>query len=252
MPRYRLTLEYDGGGFVGWQHQAEGIAVQSVVEAALARLEGAPVVVYAAGRTDAGVHAEGQVVHADLTRAFTPETVRDAVNFHMKPHPVAALEVALAGPGFHARFDAVARHYRYRILNRRPPPALDRHRVWHVRAPLDIEAMRAAARLLVGTHDFTSFRASECQAKSPVKTLDRLAVVAAGEELWIDASARSFMHNQVRIMVGSLRLVGDGHWQPQHIAQALAARARAAAGPTAPPHGLTLTRVDYAPPDEAE
>lgn len=252
MPRYRLTLEYDGGGFVGWQHQPDGLSVQAVVETALARLDGAPVTVHAAGRTDAGVHAEGLVVHADLGRVIASATLRDAVNFHLKPHAVAVLDAALAGPDFHARFDAVARHYRYRILNRRPPPALDTGRVWHVRVPLDLGAMAAAAERLLGTHDFTSFRASACQAKSPVKTLDRLAVTAVGEEVRIEASARSFMHHQVRIMVGTLKLVGDGHWRPERVGDALAARARSAAGPTAPPCGLTLTRVDYAPAAGAE
>ncbi|MFA5121835.1 tRNA pseudouridine(38-40) synthase TruA [Zavarzinia sp.] len=246
MPRYRLLVEYDGGAFSGWQRQDGLPTVQGAIEDALAILNGgAPVTLHAAGRTDAGVHATGQVAHADLSRSYADERVRDALNFYLKPVPVAIREVATVGEDFHARFQAIARHYRYRILARRPPPAYDRGRVWHVTRTLDAGAMQAGAEVLLGTHDFTSFRATECQARSPVKTLDRLTVEAFGDEILIGASARSFLHNQVRIMVGTLRLVGEGKWMPADVAAALAARHRTAAGPTAPAEGLTLIGVDY-------
>ncbi len=248
MPRYRLTVEYDGSAFQGWQAQDGAPTVQGTIEAAAAKLNGgARAVLHAAGRTDAGVHATGQVAHFDLDKDYSAIAVRDALNFHMKPMPVAITEVSIAPPDFHARFHAIGRHYRYRILARRPPPAYTAGRVWHVTRALDIEAMREGAAVLLGTHDFTSFRATECQAKSPVKTLDRLEVFAVGEEIHIEASARSFLHNQVRIMVGTLRLAGEGKWGPADIAAALDARQRAAAGPTAPAEGLTLTGVDYPP-----
>lgn len=250
MPRYRLTVEYDGAAFFGWQAQAEcdGPTVQGTLEAAAARLNGGTrAVIHAAGRTDAGVHALGQVIHLDFEKDYEPGTVRDALNFHVKPLPVSIVAAERAAPGFHARFDAIGRHYRYRILARRPPPALDAGRVWHVNRPLDLEAMQAAARLLVGTHDFTSFRATECQAKSPIKTLDRLEVFQAGTEIHVEMGARSFLHNQVRITVGTLRLVGEGKWGLDEVQAALDARRRAAAGPTAPAGGLTLMSVDYPP-----
>ncbi len=245
MPRYRLTLEYDGTGFVGWQRQDNGPSVQQALEEAAARLCGHPVQAVAAGRTDSGVHATGQVAHVDLEKDFPADTVRDALNFHLKGRAVAVLTAATAAADFHARFSARERRYLYRILNRRPPPVLDRERVWWVPRPLDVAAMAAAAAHLVGRHDFTTFRAAECQANSPVKTLDELAVTAAGEEVCVTARARSFLHHQVRNMVGTLRLVGEGKWRPDDVAAALAARARRAGGPTAPACGLYLTGVGY-------
>jgi tRNA pseudouridine38-40 synthase len=248
MPRYRLTLEYDGGALVGWQRQRNGLSVQEVLETAVERYCGSAVTVHGAGRTDAGVHALGQVAHLDLPRAADPDVIRNALNFHMKPHAVAVLEAAPASERFDARRSARARHYRYRILNRRAPAVVDRGRVWHVGAPLDAAAMHEAAQLLVGRHDFSSFRDTLCQAKSPVKTLDRLDVTRLGDEIEIAARARSFLHHQVRNMVGTLKLVGAGKWQVADVARALAARDRRAGGPTAPPEGLYLVAVLY---DEA-
>ena len=245
MARYRLTLEYDGRDLVGWQRQENGPSVQGALEDAIAQLSGERVTVHGAGRTDAGVHALGQVAHFDLVKEFAPDRVRDALNHHLRPAAIAVLEAAYAAPDFHARFSATARHYLYRILVRRAPPVLERGRVWHVVHPLDAEAMDRAAQALVGQHDFTTFRAAECQAKSPLKTLDRLSVRRSADEIHIEASARSFLHNQVRSMVGSLKLVGEGRWRAQDLADALAARNRARCGPVAPPDGLYLVRVDY-------
>ena len=245
MPRYRITLEYDGTPFVGWQVQENGPSVAGVVAAAVAELCGAKASVYGAGRTDAGVHALGQVAHFDLDRAWDALRLREGLNAHLRPHPVAVLDVAEVAGDFHARFSAVRRRYLYRILNRRAPPVLDRHRVWHVNRPLDAAAMADAARRLVGHHDFTTFRSADCQAASPEKTLDRLDVERHGEMLTIAAAARSFLHNQVRSMVGSLKLVGEGRWTPDDLARALAAADRAACGPVAPPDGLYLVGVDY-------
>ena len=243
--RCKLTLEYDGGGFVGWQRQANGLSVQQALEEAVQRFCGETVAAVAAGRTDAGVHATGQVAHVDLEREASPETLRDALNFHLKPLPVSILSAEVAPEGFHARFSAVQRRYLYRIVNRRAPLALDSSRAWRVPQPLDAEAMHRAAQALVGRQDFTSFRASLCQAASAVKTLDRLDVARQGEELTIRAEARSFLHHQVRNMVGSLRLVGEGRWSEPDLARALEARDRTAAGPTAPAHGLYLIEVRY-------
>ncbi|MCC7427580.1 MAG: tRNA pseudouridine(38-40) synthase TruA [Alphaproteobacteria bacterium] len=246
MPRYRLTLEYDGTGFVGWQRQAEGVSVQAVIEAAAAKLAGsAPVAAVAAGRTDSGVHAAGQVAHIDLPRAYPPGTVRDALNFHIKPHRIAVLAASEAPEGWHARFSAIERAYRYRILNRRAPPALEMGRVWHVQMPLDAGAMHAAAQLLVGRHDFSAFRAALCQAKSPLRTLALLHVARRGEEIVISTRARSFLHHQVRNMVGTLKRVGEGKWPVARVAEILAGRDRRAAGPTAPAEGLTFLAVRY-------
>jgi tRNA pseudouridine38-40 synthase len=245
MPRVRLLIEYDGTPFVGWQRQKDGTSVQGVLEQALERFCGQPVLVQAAGRTDAGVHASGQVVHADLPREVGADTVPDAVNYHLKPHPVTVLAAQAVDDGFHARFSAIGRAYLYRILNRRAPAVLDRNRVWWVPVPLDDEAMAEGARHLLGQHDFTSFRAAACQANSPIKTLDRLDVMRHGDEIVIHAAARSFLHHQVRNMVGTLKKVGEGKWAPGDVRTALAARDRAAAGPTAPPGGLYLTRVVY-------
>ena len=243
--RYRLTLEYDGTPFVGWQRQDNGPSVQGALEAAIEKLAGERVTVIGAGRTDAGVHALGQVAHFDLAKTFEPGKVRDALNYHLRPDPVSVLDAAEANEEFHARFSAVGRHYLFRILNRRSPPALDVDKVWHVSSRLDAETMHAAAQFLVGHHDFTTFRAAECQAQSPVKTLDRLDVSQRGEEIHIEASARSFLHHQIRSFAGTLKLVGEGKWQPRDVKKALEARDRAACGPVAPPEGLYLVRVDY-------
>ncbi|OJY78410.1 MAG: tRNA pseudouridine(38-40) synthase TruA [Rhodospirillales bacterium 70-18] len=246
MPRYALELEYAGTGLSGWQRQAAGLSVQQVLEAAASRLAlAAPVAATAAGRTDAGVHAEAMVVHLDLDRAIAPARLRDALNFHMRTHAVAVLRAAVAAPDWHARFSATGRAYRYRILARPARPALLAGRVWHVDRALDVPAMDAAARSLLGRHDFTSFRATACQARSPLRTLDRLAVSRAGELIEVVAEARSFLHHQVRNMVGTLKLVGEGRWPVARVAEALAARDRAAAGPTAPAEGLSLTGVRY-------
>jgi len=245
MPRYRVVIEYDGTPFVGWQVQAAGRSVQGAVEQALLTLTGETVGVRASGRTDAGVHALGQVAHFDLARAWAPDVVRNALNAHLRPDPVSILSCSEAAPDFDARFSALRRHYVYRICLRRSPPALDWHRVWWVARPLDAAAMHTAAQRLVGHHDFTTFRASSCQAKSPVKTLDRLDVVSEGEEIVIRASARSFLHHQVRSMVGTLKLVGEGRWTADDVAAALAARDRARCGPVAPPQGLYFARVEY-------
>jgi tRNA pseudouridine38-40 synthase len=243
--RYRLTLEYDGGPFAGWQRQENGLSVQAALEDAICKVSGETVTVMGAGRTDAGVHALGQVAHFDLEKTFAPAKLRDALNFHLRPNPVAVLDAQTAPPEFHARFSATARHYLYRILNRRAPPVLDHGRVWHVARELDSDPMHAGAQHLVGKHDFTTFRAAECQAASAVKTLDALVVRRAGEEIHIEAKARSFLHHQMRSIVGTLKLVGEGKWQPREMAVALKARERARCGPVAPPEGLYLVRIEY-------
>ena len=245
MPRYQLTLEYDGGPFRGWQRQSDGDSVQQALEDAVRGFCGEHVQVVGAGRTDAGVHATGQVAHVELARTVTPETLRNAINHHLRPRPVAVLNAALVPHDFHARFSATARHYLYRIVNRRAPLALEAGRAWQVPTPLDAEVMHEAAQRLVGHHDFTSFRSALCQAKSPVKTLDRLVVRRMGDRLEIAALARSFLHHQVRNMVGTLKLIGEGRWPVERIETVLAARDRTAAGPTAPACGLYLVRVDY-------
>ena len=245
MPRYRLKLEYDGAPFVGWQRQDNGPSVQGALEDAIEKLSGERVTVTGSGRTDAGVHALGQVAHFDLVKQFEPGKVRDALNYHLRPNPVSVLEADVADGQFHARFSARSRHYLFRILNRRSPPALEIGKVWHVSPKLDPDAMHAAAQALVGQHDFTTFRAAECQAQSPVKTLDRLDVSRRADEIHIEASARSFLHHQIRSFAGTLKLVGEGKWTPRDVAEALAAKDRAACGPVAPPDGLYLVRVDY-------
>lgn len=245
MPRYRLTLEYDGSPFVGWQKQDNGPSVQAALEAAIEKFCGERPATVGAGRTDAGVHALAQVAHFDLTREWPAATVMNALNFHLQPDPIAVLEAEIVAPDFHARLSATRRHYLYRILNRRAPPTIDRDRVWAVPTLLDAVAMHAAAQTLVGAHDFTTFRAAMCQAKSPEKTLDALDVSRQGEEIRVVARARSFLHHQVRNMVGTLKLVGEGKWTADDVARALVARDRAAGGPTAPASGLYLTRVDY-------
>ena len=243
--RYRITVEYDDAPFVGWQRQDNGASVQGALEEAIFNLSGERVTVTGAGRTDAGVHALGQVAHFDLAKEFTPDKVRDALNHFLRPQPAVVLEARIVDADFHARFSATARHYLYRILTRRAPPALDDGHVWHVVRDLDSEAMHHAAQALVGHHDFTTFRAAECQAKSPVKTLDRLDVSRVGEEVHVNASARSFLHNQVRSMVGSLKLVGEGKWSRRDMERARDAKERSGCGPVAPPDGLYLVRVDY-------
>ncbi len=245
MPRYRVTIEYDGGPFVGWQRQDNGPSVQGALEQAILKLCGESVTVTGAGRTDAGVHALGQVAHFDTAKDFAPDKIRDALNHFLRPDPVAVLEAAIAAPDFHARFSAIGRRYLYRILTRRPPPVLERGHVWHVVHDLDADAMNAAAQMLVGHHDFTTFRAAECQAKSPLKTLDALRVSRLGGEVHVAAQARSFLHNQVRSMAGSLKLVGEGKWCAGDVKDALEARDRSRCGPVAPPEGLYLVKVDY-------
>ncbi|MBL8566422.1 MAG: tRNA pseudouridine(38-40) synthase TruA [Hyphomicrobiaceae bacterium] len=246
MPRYRITIEYDGTPFVGWQRQAEGVSVQGALEEAIHAFSGERVTLRAAGRTDAGVHATGQVAHFDLERPRDPFRIAAAVNFHLRPHPVAVVACAEAAADFDARFSATSRHYLYRILNRRAPPVLDRERVWWVSTPLDAGAMAEAALHLIGRHDFTTFRAAQCQANSPLRTLDQLDVTASGDEIEIAASARSFLHHQVRSMVGSLKYVGEGKWRPSDMARALAARDRSTCGVVAPASGLYLVGVGYA------
>jgi tRNA pseudouridine38-40 synthase len=245
VPRYKLTIEYDGGPYCGWQRQADLMSVQQALEEAIERFAGERVAIQAAGRTDAGVHALAQVVHFDLDAPRDPFRIREALNYHLKPQPIAVLAAEAVPDDFEARFSATARHYEYRILNRRARPALDMGRVWHVPVKLDAEAMHEAAQLVLGQHDFTTFRAAECQAKSPVKTLDRLDVSRQLELVVVTASARSFLHHQVRSIVGSLKLVGEGRWTPRDFRAALDARDRARCGMLAPADGLYLTRVDY-------
>jgi tRNA pseudouridine38-40 synthase len=245
VPRYRLTIEYDGGPFAGWQIQAARLTVQGVLTEAVAALTGERVRVQGAGRTDAGVHALAQVAHFDASRDWEPDTVRDALNAHLRPHPLAVLAAERAADDFNARMSARKRHYRYVIVNRRADLALERGRAWRVPRPLDDAAMHAAAQRLVGRHDFTTFRSSECQAKSPVKTLDQLDVSREGDRVIVLASARSFLHNQVRSMVGSLVMVGDGRWSADDLARVLDTRDRTLCGQVAPPDGLYLMRVEY-------
>ena len=247
MTRWALLLEYDGTPFVGWQRQINGLSVQDVLEQAASHLNsGQPVASIVAGRTDAGVHAEGQVAHIDLSRAYRAKTVRDALSYHMKPYPVVVLKAVPVSDDWNARFSANRRSYRFRILNRSSRPALLTGRVWHVPYPLAADAMHEAAQTLLGRHDFTSFRAISCQARSAVRTLDRLDVTRTDEIVEIVAEARSFLHHQVRNFVGTLKLVGEGRWSPARVAAALEAKDRAAAGPTAPSEGLALIGVGYA------
>jgi tRNA pseudouridine38-40 synthase len=245
MPRYKLLIEYDGAPFVGWQLQDRGLSVQGALMDAAQAFCGERVKVQGAGRTDAGVHALGQVAHVDLAKDWASDTVRDALTAHLRPHPIAVLAAEPVPDSFDARFSARQRHYLYRIVNRRPDLALERGRAWRVPHRLDAAAMAAAAQNLVGRHDFTTFRNIDCQAKSPVKTLDRLDVVRFGDEVRIMAAARSFLHSQVRSMVGALVLVGGGRWTADDLAAARDARNRSACAPVAPPEGLYLVQVDY-------
>jgi tRNA pseudouridine38-40 synthase len=245
VPRYKLTIEYDGTPFAGWQIQADQPTVQGVLTAAIEALSGEKTPVQGAGRTDAGVHARGQVAHVDLTKDWDNDTIRDGLNAHIRPYPIAILGAEHAAEDFNARTSAIKRHYLYRIINRRADLTVDAGRAWRVPRPLDAAAMHAAAQRLVGKHDFTTFRSTECQAKSPVKTLDVLSVARDGDAINVTASARSFLHSQVRSMVGSLVMAGEGKWSADDLAAALAARDRAACGQVAPPDGLYLMRVDY-------
>ncbi len=245
MARDQLTLEYDGAGFVGWQRQDNGPSIQQAVEDAIEKFCGERVAVTGAGRTDAGVHALGQVAHIDLAHPRPPDELMAAVNHHLRPAPIVVVAVDEVGDDFHARFSARERLYRYRIVNRRAPPALDAGRAWWVPVALDAEAMAAAAQVLVGDHDFSTFRASHCQAPSPVKTLDALDVERMGDEIAVTARSQSFLQHQVRNMVGSLKIVGEGKWRLDDLAAALAARDRGTGGPAAPPEGLYLVGVRY-------
>jgi tRNA pseudouridine38-40 synthase len=243
--RWRLTLEYDGRAFIGWQRQAHGPSVQQHLEKAVFRMTGELASVHSAGRTDAGVHALAMAAHVEVRKKVTPDRLRDGLNALVRPEPVTVLEVHAVADDWHARFSCIGRRYLYRILNRRAPPALDRGRVWHIPAPLDEQAMAEGAALLLGRHDFTTFRSAHCQSESPVKTLDRLEVRRVGEEIQVEAAARSFLHHQVRSMVGCLALVGRGQWQPGDIARALEARERSALGLNAPPDGLYFVEAAY-------
>lgn len=245
MPRYRLLIEYDGTGYSGWQSQATGNGVQDHLEAAIRAFAGAEVRLKGAGRTDAGVHALGQVAHFDIDRPLRPDTIRDAGNVHLRPHPITIVAADEVPATFDARFSAKRRHYLYRVMARRAPPTLDRHLIWHVKVPLDLAAMAEASKVLIGRHDFTTFRSADCQSKSPVKTLDQLDVREIGNEIHFIVSARSFLHNQVRSMVGGLRKVGDGRWSADDLRASLLAADRTACAPVAPPEGLCLMKVDY-------
>lgn len=252
MPRYRLTIEYDGGAYRGWQAQANGPSVQSAIEQAVEAFAGEQVRLTAAGRTDAGVHATGQVAHVDLARDWPAKTVREALNAHLTAERVAVLAAERVEDDFNARFSAIGRRYLYRILNRPGPPALLKGQVWHLRRELDVEAMHAAAQALVGLHDFTTFRDAACQSKSPVKTLDEARVERVGEEVRLSFAARSFLHRQVRSMTGTLAEVGTGRWTADDVANALAAADRSRCGPVAPPQGLYLVKVIYSRPRVAQ
>jgi tRNA pseudouridine38-40 synthase len=246
MTRWRLTIEYDGGPFMGWQRQDHGPSVQQTIEEALERMTGDKAVFTAAGRTDAGVHALAMSAHVDVNRELTPHRLREGLNALVRPHPISVLEVEAVADDWHARFSCTGRRYRYRILVRRAPPALDAGRAWHIPVPLDIDAMRKGAAHLVGRHDFTTFRSAHCQSDSPIKTLDQLDITKVGEEIHVSAGARSFLHHQVRSMVGCLALVGRGQWSAGDMRMALEARDRAALGFNAPPHGLYFVEALYA------
>ena len=245
MTRWKLTIEYDGGPFMGWQRQEHGPSVQQTLEEALQRMTGEPAQFIAAGRTDAGVHALAMSTHADVQCTRTAHRLREGLNALVRPQPISVIAVEPVADDWHARFSCIGRRYLYRILNRRAPPALDSGRVWHVAVPLEVEAMREGAAHLVGRHDFTTFRSAQCQSDSPVKTLDALEVSRAGEEIHVRAAARSFLHHQVRSMVGCLAMVGRGQWRPDDMGKALEARDRAALGFNAPPHGLYFVEAIY-------
>lgn len=245
MPRYRITVEYDGGPFCGWQMQDNGPSVQAALVEALEKLTGERTQVFGAGRTDAGVHALGQVAHFDLPTDWKVDKIRDGLNFHLKPAPVAVLEAAETDADFHARFSAVSRHYLYKMIARRSPLTVDRGRAWRITKPLDTAAMHAAGQVLIGTHDFTTFRSAHCQAQSPVKSIDVVSVTEIDGVIALKVSARSFLHNQVRSIAGSLKMVGEGAWSVEDMRTALDAADRNRCGPVAPPDGLYLVAVDY-------
>jgi tRNA pseudouridine38-40 synthase len=243
--RWKLIIEYHGAGFSGWQRQDVDISVQQVIEDAVFKLSGERVTLHVAGRTDAGVHALGQVAHMDLQKNYPDFTIRNALNVHVRPHPVSILHAEVVSPEFHARFSAIRRHYRYVILNRPAPPAVGDGFVWHIPHELDIDAMRQAAGFIIGHHDFSSFRAANCQAKTPMRTVDTCNITRDGDRIIIDISARSFLHHMVRNIVGTLRKIGDGSWSPEYMKTILDARDRTVAGPTSPADGLFFMRVDY-------
>lgn len=245
MQRYKLTIEYEGTNYVGWQRQANGPSIQEAIENAVVAFCGEEAVTHAAGRTDAGVHALAMAAHLDLSKDHRPDTVRDAVNQHLKPAPIAVTSCEKVSEDFHARFSCHRRAYEYRIVNRRPPLALEKHRAWRVPQSLDADAMHEAAQHLVGRHDFTTFRAAACQSESPVKTLDEISVSRMGEDVLIRCAARSFLHHQVRSITGSLVEVGKGKWRPRDLKTALEAADRTACGPVAPPDGLYFVRAEY-------
>ena len=245
MTRWRLTVEYDGGPFMGWQRQDHGPSVQQAIEEAIGKMTGELPAVHAAGRTDAGVHALAMSAHVDIEKSLTEHRLREGVNALVRPHPISVRSVEKVDDDWHARFSCIGRRYVYRILNRRAPPALELGKVWHVAVPLDAEAMAEGAAHLVGRHDFTTFRSVQCQSDSPVKTLDRLQVTRQGDEIRIEAAARSFLHHQVRSIVGCLALVGRGQWKPADMKAALEARERGALGFNAPPHGLYFIEAIY-------
>lgn len=245
MPRFKLTIEYDGGPYQGWQWQDHGPSVQGALEEATEKLNGEPALVYGAGRTDSGVHALAQVAHVDFVKPLRADKVRDAMNYHLGDHPISILDAEEVDEEFHARFSAKERTYLYRIVDRRPRLALDKGRVWRVPYRIDVDAMQVAANTLIGKHDFTTFRDTQCQSKSPVKTLDKLTVLRAGHEVHIHTCAQSFLHKQVRSITGSLVEVGRGKWTPHQVGKALQAKDRKACGPVAPSEGLYLTRVAY-------
>jgi tRNA pseudouridine38-40 synthase len=243
--RWRLTVEFDGGPFMGWQRQNDDPSVQQELETAILRMTSEKATVHGAGRTDSGVHALAMSAHVDIARQFTAHRLRDGLNALVRPHPIAILAVEPVADDWHARFSCIGRRYEYRILNRRAPPAVERGRVWHIPQPLDAKAMAKGAAMLIGTHDFTTFRSAHCQSKSPVKSLDRLDIMRQGEHVRISTAARSFLHHQVRSMVGCLAMVGRGQWAPADIAHALEARDRAALGLNAPPDGLYFVEALY-------
>lgn len=245
MTRWKLTIEYFGAGFCGWQRQPHNLSVQQVIEEAIEKFSSESVTLHVAGRTDAGVHAFAQVAHFDLNKETTADTVRDAINFHVRPHKVVVLNAEAVGEEFHARFEAQYRRYFYQILNRRAPSALLGELAWHIARPLDVETMQQAAQMLIGKHDFSTFRAQHCQSNSPIKTLDELTIRPDGDLILFEVQARSFLYHQVRNMVGTLALVGNGQWSLDDFRQAFEARDRAKGGPTAPAHGLFFHSVGY-------
>ncbi len=245
MPRYKITLEYEGTPFVGWQWQANGLSIQQILQEALEKFSYEHVLVEGAGRTDAGVHARGQVAHFDLSKEYDPYKVMTAVNFFLRPHPIAILKCERVEADFHARFSANFRRYRYIILNRKALPILDQHRVWWVSKPLDVQKMQEAAQYFIGQHDFTTFRATSCQSASPIKTIDSFEVRSVGEQVWLEVQAKSFLHHQVRNITGTLKLIGEGKWSCEDLKKAMIAKSRAAGGPTAPASGLYFMSVGY-------